>query len=147
MAARKWRPLHSGTHDLTQAGTSDPVNSRVRPQLDIRLKPAPGLTRCRTRFCKSATASHFLTHHHACPDRSGTRSHQKPLKQHLCAFVSLWFRRFVANLWGGKRVQSRVNAGSGLQRSLYPRCMPGDIPPPELRTLIRYSFFETPQDN
>merc|ERR1711964_429595 len=58
----RW-PLHSGTPDLTRTQTSDPVELGVRPQLDIRLEPAPGLTHCRGRFWEFATVSHFLMSH------------------------------------------------------------------------------------
>ena len=63
--------------------TLDSVKSQVRLQLDIWCPPAPGLTCCRTRFCKFVTGSHFLMNH------EDTKSPRAAITVPLClrAFV------------------------------------------------------------
>ena len=95
--------MHSRTPDLTRTQTSNPVKSWGRPQLDIRLEPVPGLTRCRTRFCKSATGSHFLMNHE--DTKSLRAATTVPLC--LCGGTDLW------QIYGGTK---GVNPASMLNR-------------------------------
>ena len=95
--------MHSGAPDLTRPRTSDPVKSQVRLQLDIWCPSVPGLIRCRTRFCKFATVSHFLMNHE--DTKSLRAATTVPLC--LCGGTDLW------QIYGGAK---GVNPASMLDR-------------------------------